>query len=205
MGKQDPHLMSKQTLRVLPTVICLMIFCSLVGCIERSTSVPPKNVFQNQFPEKFEDLTDTSKQKVREYALAWWKVFSVLGVSGFKNIKPELLTLEYEKGILPRLQSLESGSELDKAAFRSGDKIREAMFYVSDRLKKKSEFDNPELNSLLRCGAGDEMNQEKISKGISAMILDYIRLIDGPIVDLSSAMARLKEKINPESERLDSK
>lgn len=161
---------------LLVFVSALMISYSLVSCDKRMISASRPNILQSSYPEDFSQLSVISRKRASDYGIAWGNTYNVLGTSGIAN--EDLLEKVYSEELLPLIKPLESGTDLEKVTFRAAIKIHDAFFYLGDRLRKQTPFDNPELNALLRYRKGNESNPFELSAGVVEMIFDYFHLVD---------------------------
>lgn len=187
--KQNP---SRQFGIVPPVQAWLrLIYCSfaaIAGCEPPPEEISRHNALREICPTDLSKLDSASRQKAVDYVTGWMNVFSVLGTHGI-SIENHL-EQAYTKELLPGIQPLGDGTYLDRAAFKAGVKIYEAIAYLADRMRNKSPFENKELNALLRYEPGDENNHAKLSDGIGKLFFDYVQMVDENILRKAAAEAK---------------
>jgi hypothetical protein len=167
-----------QTMRrgFISLALLAVIASAMCGCMKREGGIKRDNRLRKLFSTDLSGLSVESRQSAMKYVTLWMKVFDMLGTSGIAIEGRE--SDAYTKELLPIIQHLENGNELEKEAFKAGVKIHVALEYLGTCQRMKKPFDNVELNALLRYEPGNESDPEKLSQGVANLLFDYVQMVD---------------------------
>lgn len=95
-----------------------------------------ENALAKYYPEGFANIPAESQKIALKYVTSWMSAFSTLRTSGIA--KTDTLKKAYEQELLPIIQPLKDGTEVEKKAFEAGTKIYDALSYLGSRLSTKT-------------------------------------------------------------------